>query len=67
MKKKLVLTEAQKQCLAKIGWVEVQRDDFIITISKNDKDADMNYSIHISNPYDEKWIDIQMYDWRLKK
>ena len=64
--KKLVLTEAQKQCLRKIGYVEIERGDFIITISKNDKDSDSNYSIHISNPYDEKWIDIQMYDWKLK-
>jgi hypothetical protein len=64
--KKLVLTEAQKQCLAKIGYVEIQRGDFIICITRNDEEEDTNYSIHIANPYDEKWIDIQMYDWKLK-
>lgn len=59
MLKKLILSESEKKELAMYDYLEIKRGGFDIVITKSVYN-DIEYEIHISNPYDATSIDKQM-------
>lgn len=60
MLKKLILNEKEKECLANYGYLEIKRGDFLLIITRNEEEGEVDYTIHLPNPYSNESINRQM-------